>query len=61
MLESVATAEAIESVQQSERSENGVSILTLRPGISAKTALGDTLVKSKKYGLTDLSVWESEI
>ncbi len=61
VLESVATVEAIESVEQSDRLENGVSILTLRPGISVKAALGNTLVKRKKHGLTDLSAQESEI
>jgi hypothetical protein len=61
VLESVATVAVIESVEQSDGSENLDSILTLCPDISVKTVHGNTAVKCKKHGLTDLSVRESEI
>ena len=44
-----------------DASQNAVSVLTLRPGILAKTIPGNTPVKHKKDGFYNLSVRKSDL
>jgi hypothetical protein len=47
--------------EDGDGSQDGVSILTLRPHSPVKTVPGNTLVKRKKRGFYDLSARESDL